>query len=217
MFGLLASSWLPTISDSAPVVLQIGAYGRRVFHDFERELEPQLAAHGALGGIADWGGKLPGKIARIAGLLHVAEFESVEEAAATEIQVATMEAAIGLGRYLIDHAKAAFGEMGTDPTRGEARIILGWLRAHQRESITKREAFNGLRSRFERSDKLDAPLRLLVDLDYLRALPAEEPTGPGRPPSPRFDVNHLSWVDVEPPGEGGRPGPVASSGGRGRR
>ena len=41
--------------------------------DFERAIEPRLAPHGDLGGMAEWGAKAAGAAARIAGLLHLAE------------------------------------------------------------------------------------------------------------------------------------------------
>ena len=90
---LLASVLGAQNSDSAPAVLRTGKYARRVIEDFERELEPQLAEHGALGGIADWGSKLR-QDGQSRWSAPRRQFGTVVEASAKEIQVATMEAAI---------------------------------------------------------------------------------------------------------------------------
>jgi hypothetical protein len=63
-------------------------------------------------------------MARIAGLLHVAEHQgSVSE----PISETTMASAIRIGRYFTEHALGAFDEMGADPAVEDARYVLGWI------------------------------------------------------------------------------------------
>jgi hypothetical protein len=173
----------------APVLITLGGNAKRLLDEFERELEPQLGEHGPLGHLQDWGSKATGKVARIAGLLHIAEAGSIEAAARSPMGVNALSAATTIGRYLIEHAKIAFAEMGADPEQGQARLILGWLETRGLRRFTKREAFNGMRSRFRRASELDAPLRLLSELGYLQPLPQEGEAGPGRPASQAFGVN----------------------------
>jgi hypothetical protein len=103
--------------------------------EFERRLEPLLAPGKDLSPLAGWGNKLAGAVARIAGVLHVAAAEGVEDLWATSIGAETVVAAIHIAeKYLIPHAQAAFGLMGAEPRLDDARRVLEWL-ARKRESV----------------------------------------------------------------------------------
>jgi hypothetical protein len=94
---------------------------------------------------------------------------------------------------LVEHALAAHDLMGNDPEIDGARQILKWIRRKRRTCFSKRDAFVGLRSVFQRADRVDGPLQLLAAHEYIRALDTPLPEGGrrnrGRPPSPRFEVN----------------------------
>jgi replicative DNA helicase len=71
---------------------------------------------------------------------------------------------------------------------------MAWIeRQAEVERFTRRELFTALpRGRFAKVDALDPPLALPVEHGYIRPLPPpERPAGPGRPPSPGFEVNPL--------------------------
>jgi len=59
--------------EPAAYALRLDTAAGDSFRDFRMRLEPQLAEHGDLGAIQDWGSKLAGAVARIAGILHMAE------------------------------------------------------------------------------------------------------------------------------------------------
>jgi hypothetical protein len=105
---------------------------------------------------------------------------------------ATFERAIRIGEYLIPHARAAFAAMGADAVVGHAKTILRWIELQNAGEFTKRDVHQGLRGRFKRVEELDAPLDLLRTHGYIASRPAAS-TGPGRKPSPRFEVNPL-WL-----------------------
>ncbi len=178
--------------EPAPHVLRLTPEARNMLTEFERVIEPQLAEFGSLGSFSDWGGKLPGAVARIAALLHMAELILFDEALKTPLSMATMTAAIRIGRYLIRHASAAFAEMGADPVVGRAKKILRWLEHSKLPAFTRRDAHQAMRSTFRRAEDLDAPLLVLMERGFLRRQPCKA-AGPGRKPSPEFDVNPL-WV-----------------------
>jgi replicative DNA helicase len=67
-------------------------------------VEPQLAPYGELSHVSDWGGKLVGAVARIAGLLHMALHYNAEPWESV-IALETVEHAIQIGYYLIPHAR----------------------------------------------------------------------------------------------------------------
>src|SRR5579884_2809324 len=55
-----------------PRLLELSYAAAARFVAFEEALEPRLGENGDLAAIADWAAKLPGAVARLAGLLHVA-------------------------------------------------------------------------------------------------------------------------------------------------
>jgi replicative DNA helicase len=174
-------------------VLNLEPVAQECLQHFDAWLEPQLAEFGELGGVTDWAGKLVGTIGRLAGILHVAAFAG--ESTPWEIPVSpqTVEHAIAIGRYLIPHAKAAYAEMGADAVVEQAKRILRWIEHGGLSRFTKRDVHQGMRGRFKRTEELDAPLTLLIDHGYVRKRPQPKHDGPGRPPSPVFEVNPL-WT-----------------------
>ena len=148
----------------------------------ERKLRPNAEwAH-----IREWGNKFVGSvIARIAGLLHVAEH--LRDGWQQPITVVTLRRAIHIGQYFAAHALAAFDAMGTDPMTGHAQAALSWLERTKPHQFSKREMWTAIyRGRFTKADELDPVLDLLEQHGYIRRLPAPERRGPGRKPSPRF-------------------------------
>ncbi len=182
----------PHRSDDGTAVLHTLTFApdaRHRLHSFMAWVEPQLAPDGELGLLTDWGGKLAGAVARIAGILHGAAHPACPWAA--DISADTVGAAIGIGKYLIPHARAVFAEMGSDPETEGARHVLAWIERTGAETFSKRTAFEGTKGRFKTVAALDPALRLLVAHDYIRERPAEErqPGKPGRKQSPTYDVN----------------------------
>ena len=94
-----------------------------LFTEFRQRIESPLGEFGELGGISDWAGKLPGAVARIAGLLHVAEY-GLSGAIPDSISMSTMRSAIQIGEYFIGHATIAFAIMGRDESTAMAEHIL---------------------------------------------------------------------------------------------
>ena len=105
-----------------PMKLQLDPGALEKHTRFREAHELRLHPDADLGHITDWGSKLAGAVARIAGLLHVAWNES--EAHKYRIGEDTMAAAITVGGYLTEHALAAFSYMGADPVAEDARAVL---------------------------------------------------------------------------------------------
>ena len=179
--------------DPGPHLLRLSLDAEASMRDFEAWLEPQLAEFGELGGMTDWAGKLVGAVGRIAGNLHMALLADTDAPWKTPIVRATVENAILIGRYLIPHARAAFAEMGADAVVEQSKTILRWIEHQNAREFTKRDLHQALRGRFKRVEELDAPLALLVNHWFIRKLPEPASAGPGRKPSPTFEVNPL-WA-----------------------
>ncbi|MER5649054.1 YfjI family protein [Streptosporangium sp. NPDC002524] len=172
-----------------PAVLVLTPEAGEIVLQMERELEPRLAEHtGDLAGIVDWASKLVGAVVRIAGLLHLAG--DITTGWSKPINADTMRNAVRLGGYFTAHALATFDAMGADPQVSDARVILEWLRRTKPMEFTRRELFSGIsRSRFRKVGDLDVPLELVEQHGYIRRKPEPERTGPGRRPSPTYEVH----------------------------
>lgn len=185
-----------------PAVLRLSHEASSVHETFDRALEPRLdGERGDLADFRDWAGKLPGAVARLAGLLHMAE-----EGPRGEVSGDTMERATGLGRYLLDHARVALEETGADQATEDARAVLRLVRCRRWWTLTERDAY--MHRRALRSDgRAAAALRVLCERHYLRPVQSERADArPGRPSSPRYEVNPAAHNPHNPqsrPTEGG--------------
>jgi hypothetical protein len=159
---------------------------------FEQRIEPQLGPFGAMAHMSDWGGKVVGAAARLAGTLHMVEHAGQKAAWDTPVSKATIDAAIKLADYLIPHAKTAYGQMDSDPLLANAKYLLDWIQSETRKSFTKRGAHRGTTGRFKKVADLEPALQLLIDYDYIRPKSEEKRGGRGRTPSPTFIVNPLT-------------------------
>jgi hypothetical protein len=183
-----------------PMAIPLNPAAAAVLLDLERELEPRLDPEtGDLAHVEGWAAKLAGATARIAGLLHLAEH--LRDGWAKPVQAETMHAAVAIARYLTEHALAVFDLMGADPALADARYLLDWIERTATERFTRRELFTALpRGRFPKVDALDPALELLEAHGYLRRAAQPAPKGPGRPPSPTYEVNPLRRPRTPRPG-----------------
>ena len=176
---------------SAPDTLHLTPAALAALKTMDGWLEPQLAEGAELGSLADWAGKLLGAVARIAGLVHMAEHGPA--GIAQPISGPTMDAAVAIGHYYLAHAQAAFGLIGADAGAELARKVWRWIEARGVMAVSRSDIWQGLRkgSALSTVDDLEAPLGLLVRHGYLRLAPAAPVTGRGRKPTPVYEVNPL--------------------------
>lgn len=164
-------------------VLNLTPAARAIWDSFFDYVEPRLAEGAPLAEVADWGGKLCGAVARIAGLLHLALAEGA--ARREPVSAPTMEAAVKVGRYLIPHALVAFALIGADPRTDKARRLLAWLVRQEGDRIVRRDIHAALRGTFRKVADLAEALDLLAELHWLRV---EGPRLQGRPGHPGAPV-----------------------------
>jgi hypothetical protein len=137
------------------------------FRRFESWLEPQLDEFGRLGMISDWAGKLAGVVARLSGILHIAKNVDSLGLLPSEIQRSTVKQAICIARYLIAHARVAFGEMGTATPVRQARLVQRWIERNAKRQFTKRELYEGVKGRFHTVAALEPSLDLLTAQGFI--------------------------------------------------
>jgi hypothetical protein len=164
-------------------VLHFGEDAHALLVRFMEQFEPRLGPHGDLHEITDWAGKLTGFLVRIAGILHLADGN-----ASLTIDATTLSRALAMETYFVEHALAAFGQAGAHKGSDVAARIVRWVRRNGTTSFSRRELYEAIKGRLGGVDELDDPLDRLVELNYLRRI-ATHRSGPGRAPSPRFEVN----------------------------
>jgi replicative DNA helicase len=180
---------LPTPDDpSAIPVLRLDHDAIVEWVRFHDETESAQGQGGALRPIRDWASKLSGAVARIAGLLHLAELAKEPRPWEIPVNIETMLCAVALGEYFRDHAMLAFRLMGEDPVVETAQEILAWIARHCGSEFTLRDLYQHHRGS-KKPDDLLPSLSFLESRGYLRRLPDPKRNGPGRPSSPKFIVN----------------------------
>ena len=172
--------------------LRLAPEARDRLQQFEAWLEPQLGPFGELGSMTDWAGKLVSAVARLTGLFHVVDHANMAAPWEMAIGRDSVERAIRLGEYLIQHARATYAAMGADPVIADAKHLLTWITREEKTHFTKRDAFEGTKGRFRRVEAMEPALRLLTEHGYIRQRELENRAGPGRKPSPIYDVNPAS-------------------------
>jgi hypothetical protein len=179
-----------------PFALKLSPEAYQAWREFYLWVEPQLAEGGELESISDWGSKLPGAVARIAGILGILRIlclkaNSEDLSISIYIDREEMVRAIALGKYLVPHARAAFSSMGADPKLQGAKQLLKTVLRKGWSSFSRRELQQSVRrsERFNDADQLDAALRVLVERGFIRPQAPSMSAGPGRPAGPTFEVN----------------------------
>lgn len=186
LLSLLPSQW--ETEQPSPLRLDLSQEAYRLWLEFSAGVEKGLAPGGEFEAMNDWAGKLPGAVARLAGLFHLIGNEHPADA---RIGRGTMERAVYMGAFLSEHAKAAYSIMGTDDRLEGGKRVLEWIRRQAVDKFSVRECHRALagQTAFQHSEDVLAALLELEERGFIRALPTERPGGPGRKPSPQYEVN----------------------------
>jgi hypothetical protein len=171
--------------------LRLSPEADAIFQKFRDEAEKRLRPEGDLSGIADWGNKFPGNVARLAGILHLLENAPKNEPWKIPISASTIKSAIKIGDYYAQHALAAYGLMGADSQMELGRRLWAIIVAEKLTQFSLRDIYQKKRKSFPISDLLTASA-LLEKMGYIHQNNATPSGKSGRPPSPLFDVNPLT-------------------------
>lgn len=156
-------------------LIKLSKEARRLFQDWQHEIESDLGADGRFEMMKDWAGKLAGQTARMAAILHLASNDQAQPWL-DAIDGKTMKAAIQIARWACDHAEVAIAMMANDDGAMEdARYILRGLRKRESQGelstleVTGRDVHNAGRRRFDRDrERLDRALSILVEYGWLK-------------------------------------------------
>ena len=165
-----------------PSVLIMSPLAAVLFKSWATEVETMLGDDGRLATFRDWGGKLVGLTARLAGVIHLVSVIDAPDPVAVPIGADVIKSAIVLARWAIDHAEAAIGLMAADDgSLGDASYVLRWLRQRAGADVSRRDVHVHGRARFDAEPaRLDRALDVLVDRGWLRSV-GDDRQGVGRP------------------------------------
>lgn len=179
---------IPFNKDNVPTI-KLDVDASNVIESFYNWLEPQLKED--LKNLWGWAGKLIGSTLRIAGILHC--IEKKELSAQVLVSKKTMENAVAIAKYFLEHAKYVHSIMGTDKAMKGAIDILQRLEQQSKQELTKYEIFRLCR-RFEKVDEILPSLNILIDYGYLKVQTNHGPTG-GRPKGKTYILNPLHFKE----------------------
>jgi hypothetical protein len=164
-----------------------------MFAQWDQQLENRGAPGADLEHLNEWTGKLRASVIRIAALLHHANHNHT-----TLIDPTTMNNAIQIGNYYLEHARHIADRWGTDDNIKQARRILEWFTRLDDTTFTVRDLYSANRRLFPTADDTRQPLELLHERGWIRPL-FDGPLIIGRrgKESPRFAI-HPSCAPCAP-------------------
>lgn len=179
---------LLSVKFEGPVTLSLSDAARKSWEGSYCAAEEGLLPGGDLHDIMDWGSKLPGAIARIAGLFHFARYR--EDAPAKLISLTDMEKAVSLGGFFSEHARAVLAMIEEDAQLAGARRILEALKRHGMEAFKVREVVHvtGLK----KFSAVKPGLEILMERGWVREIPSQY-SGKGRPAAQVYEVHPKAW------------------------
>jgi hypothetical protein len=139
--------------------------------------------------IGPWS-KLRGYCARLALILHYLRWAAGEQVG-EGVDGESMRRAAKLVAYFKAHARKVYAVIDADPRVAGARRLLQWLQANCLERFSKRDAYRAVRGAVKTVEDLDPLLNLLEQHGYVRPEVTTDRPGPGRKPSPHYEVNPL--------------------------
>lgn len=177
-----------------PKLLTLSDEANHIIEEFFYWLEPQLAEE--LSFMGDWAGKLVGTCLRIAGILHLTDYSNIKNDN-NIISAETMEKAIIISKYFLEHSKYAYMIMGVDKEMQKAKYILQKLEKQTKSVFKRHEIFKMSRNRdIHNVQDIDKALNILTDNEYIRELPTIQKEGAGRKSDITYELNPLYFKNI---------------------
>ena len=173
-----------------PQIIPLSAEADKLLEEFANELEPKLREE--YSDISDWAGKLAGAVLRISALLcrssvmvsNPFEMDSADLVVSGE----TMANAIRIGRYYLEHARAAYSLMGADPAVKQCKYVLSAISKYGLTELNRRDIMRICRS-FKTAEEVQPVLNRLAEYGYLAVKDDGNYATGGRPANPTYLVN----------------------------
>ena len=173
-----------------PFYVRLTAGGREEWQRFTDEHAAEVNAEDFPPHLAGPWAKMRGYMARLALVVHFLRW-ACGEAEGEDVDGDSAARAARLVDYFKAHARKAHALMDADPRVAEVRRLLHWLQERGQSRFSKRDAYQGLKGTFRKVEDLDAVLASAEKYVLVRpeAQPPTPRPGPGRKPSPLYEVN----------------------------
>jgi putative DNA primase/helicase len=178
---------LALLASHEPITYELTPDARRLFLRWRQQLEDERGEEGELRHLREWSTKLESSVVRVAGLLAAADDLD------GPIDVATIERALSIGRYWLDHARRVWAMWAVDPKLEDARAVLSSVVLRQPE-FSLRELYRAQVRRFPVVDELRPVLDMLIERNYVRPVVDGPIVSRRGQPSPRFVVRPDLWT-----------------------
>jgi hypothetical protein len=173
-----------------PRFVRLTTCGRHEWERFTRGLAAEMNAEDFLEHLRGPWAKLRGYCARLALIVHMLRV-AAGETEDQEVDGESVGRATRLVTYFQSHARKVHACVGADPRIPRAKTVLNWLRREKLTEFTKRAAHYALSGTFKTAEDLEPPLALLTQHGFIRPRSQADRPGPGRKPSPAYEVNPL--------------------------
>ncbi len=151
-----------------PTKVSFSPNAQKKITEYQKANEMLLRDKNVPPALREWRSKQPGKVARIAVALHLAEHvDASQYGLGFAVSEETVNAAIEMGRYFEEQVEAAFRIMAADEDRVGAKVILDWIRREERRSFTQRELLRGCGRSFKKVADMTGPLTFLGHYGYV--------------------------------------------------
>ena len=167
-------------TDDTPPAILLSEEASALFEKFCNEVELKL--NGEYEEIEGWAGKFCGFVARIAGNFCIAEAVEENGCLIQELTVSgkVMENAIKIGRYFVEHAKAAFSYYTDASLDNRCKKLLAKLAERNIKEFTARDIMR-IDKQYKSREQLTPVLNKLCDFGYITEKTPESKSKGGRP------------------------------------
>jgi Protein of unknown function (DUF3987) len=165
--------------------LPLTSEAQTLWNEFYNDIEMAMKPGGELQYLSDWSSKLPGAVARIAGLLHFAKHG--QEVGSHLNEPLTVASACAIGAYYREHAMAVFGLMREDVRIESAKRILEYIQQQKPRSFKGRDILRN-KNFFKTMDDITPGIKVLSERGYVRELSQKQQKA-GRPEASEYEVN----------------------------
>jgi len=167
-----------------PKTLPFANDARECWLDFAQKVEYELGSGGKLVNYTEWGAKLPGQCARIAGLIQLVTTGRESQ----RVELDAVQRAVHLSGLLVKHAHSAFQLLGADDVESDAIYLMKWVKARGQDEFDRSAAQKAMGGRFRTVARLKEAAERLTEWNVLS--PEMRRSNHHAPPTPYYRVNH---------------------------
>ncbi len=171
-----------------PFLVHLTSCGKQAWVQFTEAHAEEINARSFLPHLVGPWSKLKGYAARLALILHYLRWVT-SEVDDENVDGESMNRAARLIAYFKSHTRKVLAVMDADPRTAGARKIVHWLVNNQVPRFQKRDVYQAMKGTFKTVEQLEPALDLLEKHALIRQERSVDRPGPGRKPSPWYEVN----------------------------